>query len=108
MSTPDFTLIARERYGLGAATYNIEDAARHLGSRPWYVWKLVRNGALRTIKLPGGRKTVVPASSIAEVLWHRDPEQPTPSQAARVNTEEATAKRRQKTAERVERQRRRA
>jgi hypothetical protein len=93
MSNPDFTLIARERYGLDAATYNIDDAARHLGSKPWYVWKLVREGALRTIKLPGGRKTVVPRDAIAELLWHRDHEQPAPSQAARINTAEATAKR---------------
>jgi hypothetical protein len=76
---PDYAAIARS-YGLTAATYSIDKAFEHLGVKDWLGWKLVRQGALRAIRLTG-KKTVVPAVDIAKLLHQRQQQPPKSSQA---------------------------
>jgi hypothetical protein len=89
-ATPDFAALARE-LGLDAATYPIDQAFRHLGVKDSLGWKLVRQGALRAIRLTG-RKSVVPAVDIARLLHERQ-QQPPRAQGERVRAGKAAARR---------------
>lgn len=72
MSSPDFVVLAKQRYGLDQAVYPATTALRHLGygrARGWE--QLISTGKLPSF-LMSDRKRVVRAADIAKLLYERE------------------------------------
>jgi hypothetical protein len=69
--SPDYTELARVKYGLCQAAYPTPMAFKQVGVGETLGWELVKRGDLQVIRLTS-RKGVVPAWSIAKLLEERE------------------------------------
>jgi hypothetical protein len=88
---PDFVALARKKGWPAHLPFN--DACREIGIGESFGWELIAAGKWRAIRL-SGRKTIIDTSSMARHIWECEQAPPSSSQATRIRTTEAAAKRR--------------